>query len=218
MADHCFGAALLHYGPKTTEAIDLGVAIRDQGTTFGYDARLGFAPDDTLYFQTKNATKIHPDDTQSIRSLGDDHRESHLHDDSYGDPSVAVVNHWLGRMTFYHFHDTSPQSRLRTHARRENDRYPRSDRSILAAYLLRLKESEDPSDQMAWQRINRHCRHIAPANKQIDPVAVNGNVRLDWVDDRDESFWLSPVLRWNPACTSTDHLALPAPTKADQDR
>ncbi len=186
VADHGFGAALLHYGPKTTEAIDLGVAIRDEGRTFVYDARLGFAPDDTLYFQTENVTKIHADDTKSIHQLGDGHRESHLLDESYGDPSVAAMNHWLGRMTFYHFHDTSPQSRLRTHARRENDRYPRSDGSNLAADLLRLKESGDPSDQKAWQRINRHCRHIAPAIKQIDPVAVNGNVRLDWIDDRDE--------------------------------
>lgn len=69
-------------------------------------------------------------------------------------------------MTFYHFHDTSPQSKLRTHARREDDRYPRSDGSNLAAYLLRLKESDDSADQKAWQRINRHCRHIAPAIKQ----------------------------------------------------
>jgi predicted ATPase len=101
---------------------------------------------------------------------------------------VAAVNEWLGRMTFYHFHDTSPQSKLRTHARREDDRYPRSDGSNLAAYLLRLKESDVCADQKAWQRINRHCRHIAPAIKELDPVAVNGSVRLDWIDDRDERF------------------------------
>ena len=158
VADHGFGAALLHYGPKKTEVIALGVVVRDQETTFRYDACLAFAPDDTLYFQAENVTKIHPDGTRSILSLGGGHRESHLLDESYSDPTVAAVNHWLGRMTFYHFHDTSPQSRLRTHARREDDRYPRSDGSNLAAYLLRLKESENPSDQKAWQRINRHCQ------------------------------------------------------------
>ena len=31
VADHGFGSALLHYGAKTTEAIDLGVVIKDQG-------------------------------------------------------------------------------------------------------------------------------------------------------------------------------------------
>lgn len=188
VADHGFGAALLHYGPKATEAIDLGVVIRDQGTTYRYDARLAFAPDDTLYFQTENAATINPDGTWSISSLGGGHRESHLLDEAYRDSTVAAVNEWLGRMTFYHFHDTSTQSKLRTHARREDDRYPRSDGSNLAAYLLRLKESDNSADQKAWQRINRHCRHIAPAIKQLDPVAVNGSVRLDWIDDRDERF------------------------------
>jgi predicted ATPase len=188
VADHGFGAALLHYGAKATDAIDLAVVIRDQGTTYRYDARLAFAPDDTLYFQTENAARVNPDDTWSISSLGGGHRESHLLDEVYRDKTVAAVNEWLGRITFYHFHDTSPQSKLRTHARREDDRYPRSDGSNLAAYLLRLKESVDSADQKAWQRINRHCRHIAPAIKQLDPVAVNGSVRLDWIDDRDERF------------------------------
>lgn len=188
VADHGFGSALLHYGAKATEAIDLGVVIRDQGTTYRYDARLAFAPDDTLYFQTENAARGNPDDTWDISSLGGGHRESHLLDEVYRDSTVAAVNEWLGRMTFYHFHDTSPQSQLRTHARREDDRYPRSDGSNLAAYLLRLRESVDSADQKAWQRINRHCRHIAPAIKELDPVAVNGSVRLDWIDDRDERF------------------------------
>ena len=58
----------------------------------------------------------------------------------------------------------------------------------MAAYRLRLKDSDQDADRKAWQRINRHCRHIIPAIKQLDPVAVNGNVRLDWVDDRDERF------------------------------
>jgi predicted ATPase len=188
VADHGFGAALLHYGAKATEAIDLGVVITDQGTTYRYDARLAFAPDDTLYFQSENAARINPDGTRAISSLGGGHRESHLLDEEYRGSTVAAVNEWLGRMTFYHFHDTSPQSKLRTHARREDDRCPRSDGSNLAAYLLRLKESVDSADQKAWQRINRHCRHIAPAIKELDPVAVNGSVRLDWIDDRDERF------------------------------
>lgn len=54
-----------------------------------------------------------------------------------------------------------------------------SDGSNLAAYLLRLKESDQEADRKAWQPINRHDRPIAPAIKQLDPVAVIGSVRLD---------------------------------------
>ena len=188
VADQGFGAALLHYGPKTTEAIELAVVIRDQEVTYRYDACLAFAPDDSLYFQTENAVRLNSDDTWAISSLGGGHRESHLLNEAYRDQTVTAVNEWLGRMTFYHFHDTSTKSQLRTHARQEDDRYPRSDGSNLAAYLLRLMKSNDVADRKAWQRINRHCRHIAPAIKQLDPVAVNGSVRLDWIDDRDERF------------------------------
>ena len=189
VADHGFGAALLHYGPKTTEAIEIGVLISDQGSSYRYDARLAFASDDSLYFQTENAACLRPDDSWVISPLGGGHRESKLLEASPDDDqTVAAVNRWLGRMTFYHFHDTSAQSKLRTHARREDDRYPRSDGSNLAAYLLRLKESEQDADRKSWQRINRHCRHIAPAIKELDPVAVNGSVRLDWIDDRDQRF------------------------------
>jgi predicted ATPase len=193
VADHGFGAALLHYGPKTTEAIRLGVVIHDQGFTYHYKASLAFTPDDTLYFQEETAERTNPDGHGAFSVLGSGHRESRLMDsfdpaDTPDPQTVEAVNRWLGRMTFYHFHDTSAQSKLRTHARREDDRYPRSDGSNLAAYLLRLKESDLNADRKAWQRINRHCRHIAPAIKELDPVAVNGSVRLDWIDDRDERF------------------------------
>jgi len=188
VADHGFGAALLHYGPKTTDAIEIGVLISDQGSSYRYDARLAFAPDDSLYFQNENAACLHPDGSWVISTLGVGHRESKLLVASPEDQTVAAVNRWLARMTFYHFHDTSAQSKLRTHARREDDRYPRSDGSNLAAYLLRLKDSDQDADRKSWQRINRHCRHIAPAIKELDPVAVNGSVRLDWLDDRDQRF------------------------------
>jgi predicted ATPase len=193
VADHGFGAALLHYGPKTTEAIQLGVVIREQGFTYHYKASLAFTSDDTLYFREETAERSNPDGHGSFSVLSTGHRESRLMDsfdpaDSPDPQTIAAVNRWLARITFYHFHDTSAQSKLRTHARREDDRYPQSDGSNLAAYLLRLKDSDQEADRKAWQRINRHCRHIAPAIKQLDPVAVNGSVRLDWIDDRDQRF------------------------------
>lgn len=120
--------------------------------------------------------------------LGSGHPESRLREASPEDQSVGAVNRWLGQMTFYHFHDTSTKSRLYTHTRRDDDRYPRTNGSNLAAYLLRLKDSDQGADRNAWQRINRHCRPIARASKEFDPVAANGSVRLDWIDARDERF------------------------------
>jgi predicted ATPase len=188
VAEHGFGSALLHYGPKTTAAVELGVLIRDQGTGYRYDARLALAADDSFCFQTETVARLKSDGTWASTTLGGGQRESRLLDAGVEDDTARVVNAWLSRMTFYHFHDTSSHSNLRTHARREDDRYPRSDGSNLAAYLLRLKESDHVADRKAWQRINRHCRHLAPAIKAMDPVAINGSVRLDWIDDHDERF------------------------------
>lgn len=200
VADHGYAAALLHYGPKVTEAIRLAVVIKEQGFTYRYKASLAFAPDDSLYFLEEKLELTDAEGCSSSGTLGTGHRESRLmeasgsrsepfHSDELPEPqAVAAVNRWLARMTFYHFHDTSAQSKLRTHARREDDRYPRSDGSNLAAYLLHLKESDQEADRKSWQRINRHCRHIAPSIKELDPVAVNGSVRLDWIDDRDQRF------------------------------
>jgi len=193
VAGHGFGAALLHYGPKSTDAIELGVVVHDRGTSLRYDASLALAADDTLYFREESVQRAGLDGQLTFIDLGSGHRESRLTETfdpvDCPDPApLAAINDWLGRMTFYHFHDTSSQSKLRTHARREDDRYPRSDGSNLAAYLLRLKDSDQEADRKAWRRINRHCRHIAPAIKELDPVAVHGSVRLDWIDDRDERF------------------------------
>lgn len=188
VAERGFGSSLLYYGPKTTEAIEVSVKIRDQAAFYRYDVRLGFSADDTLYFQSEMAARLNSDGSWRSTNLGTGHKESGLQDQSNDNPIVRIINIWLGRITYYHFHDTSPESKLRTRARQEDDRYPRSDGSNLAAYILRLKESQTPADQKAWQRINRHCRHVAPAIKELDPVAIAGTVRLDWIDDRDERF------------------------------
>jgi predicted ATPase len=183
-----FASALLHYGPKVTESIEVGVVFTGQSSTYSYNARLGISSGDTLYFETEDASKRNPDQSWTTTTIGGNYRESQLQAKANTDPIARVVNNWISRMTFYHFHDTSENSKLRTTSRREEDRYPRSDGSNLAAYLLRLKEGTTPDEQKAWQRINRHCRHIAPAVKELDPVAINNSVRLDWIDDQDERF------------------------------
>jgi predicted ATPase len=105
------------------------------------------------------------------------------------DAIVRTTCSLLQGINFYHFHDTSPTSELRTHARREDDRYLQSSGSNLAAFLLRLKTSTRPEEQAAFHQIEGMLRQIAPFLRTLEPTEIDaGAVRLDWIDDRNERF------------------------------
>ena len=91
-------------------------------------------------------------------------------------------------MNFFHFHDTTTHSALRTFSKREHDQTLRSDGMNLAAYLLALKEGEDRDCTVAWHRINKLVTRVAPCVMKLMPTLVNENtVRLDWIDDQGET-------------------------------
>ncbi|KIG14477.1 hypothetical protein DB30_06820 [Enhygromyxa salina] len=184
-------SALLHYGPKRTQAISVELEFTQSGRRNRYFARLGFAAGDRLmYLDESVGEQPDPDAPMRMTSLGTGHWESLLRD-TKADTTAQTVNYWISQLSFFHFHDTSMTSALRTHARGEDDRFLRSDGSNLAAYLGRLEQSSDEADQKAWHRINRFVHRIAPSVKTLCPTPVhNGgtSVRLDWIDDQDERF------------------------------
>ncbi len=187
-------AALLHYGPKHTETLELELEFRQGAQRNLYRARLGFAAGDTLIFLDEAVGYDNGRDRRQNfrqRSLGAGHRESLLSEHKDDNPTNKTVNYWLSQLSFFHFHDTSATSALRTHARASDDRYLRSDGSNLAAYLLRLARGGTEEDRTAWLRIGRLVQRVNPAIKALDPTPVGDGgdaVRLDWIDDRDERF------------------------------
>lgn len=184
-------AALLHYGPKHTQTINLSLEFAQAGHRNVYDdVRLGFAAGDKLMYLDESVG-YQPAAGSELRttSLGAGHWESELAHATTTDKTAKTVNFWLSQLSFFHFHDTSMSSALRTHSRAADDRFLRSDGSNLAAYLHRLAQSEDEAEAKAWRRINQLVRRIAPAVKELCPTRVNDSaVRLDWIDDRDARF------------------------------
>jgi predicted ATPase len=182
-------ASLLHYGPKRTQAITVELEFTQAEGRNWYFARLGFAAGDRLIY-LEEAVGYQRDSGSSVHrtSLGAGHWESLLRE-AASNKTAKTVNYWLSQLTFFHFHDTSMTSALRTHARAEDDRFLRSDGSNLAAYLARLEQSEVEADQKAWRRIGEFVQRIAPSVKALCPTPTNGgSVRLDWIDDQDERF------------------------------
>ncbi|MDX9723307.1 MAG: AAA family ATPase [Myxococcota bacterium] len=183
-------AALLHYGPKHSQTLALRLDFVQGERCNVYEAQLGFAAGDRLlYLDESVGYQPTPDAELRTTSLGAGHWESGLRSARASDATARAVHDWLSQLTFFHFHDTSMSSALRTHARAEDDPFLRSDGSNLAAYLRRLEQSEDEAEGKAWRRINHFVSRIAPAVKVLAPTLVNGNaVRLDWIDDHDERF------------------------------
>lgn len=184
-------ASLLHYGPKKTQAMTLDLQISRDEQRNHYRARLGFAAGDRLMFLDEQVGfQATPEAPVRTDSLGAGHWESQLRSAKATNITAKTVNYWLSQVTFFHFHDTSMTSQLRTQSRAEDDQFLRSDGSNLAAYLGGLERSEAISDQKAWRRINRLVRRIAPAIKTLAPTLNAGgtSVRLDWIDDQDERF------------------------------
>ncbi len=187
-------AGLCHYGPKVTPVVSLELEFREDDRQNGYLARLGHAAGDRFVFlEEAGGYQRGQSNGPYWTSLGAGHFESELDASAPGDPTARSVRFWLSQMTFFHFHDTTMRSALRTHARASDDRYLRSDGSNLAALLWRLANSDTAPDQAAWLRINDLIRRIAPPVKALDPTTIDttsgrNHVRLDWIDDRDERF------------------------------
>lgn len=183
-------SALLHYGAKRTPVLSVGLEFRQDEHQNSYEAQLGFAAGDKLLY-LKESVGYRPTPDAPIRTtpIGAGHWESELRAAKANDPTARTVDSWLAQLKFFHFHDTSMTSALRTHARIEDDQFLRSDGSNLATYLRRLEQSEADAEQKAWRRINHFVHRIAPAVKELTPTPVNGTaVRLDWIDDQDQRF------------------------------
>ena len=179
---------LLHYGPRTTPEMVVEVEFQGEHEAHQYQARLVPAAGESLLFQEERIghRKSSNDDWNWVSSGG--YRET-LVAKGLDSAEAFTICDLLQGLNFYHFHDTSLTSELRTHARRQDDRYLQSSGSNLAAFLLRLKISTRPEEQAAFRRIEGMLRQVAPFLRTLEPTEIDaGAVRLDWIDDRNERF------------------------------
>jgi len=186
-------AALLFRGPRITSEIELQVSFVHEQPDRGYKensyrARLGRTANDAfLFLEERAGYRTDPGHDFDWVDLGAGHLESKVADEDH--PTVKAVRACLRRINFFHFHDTSVDSALRTPSRMEDSKYLRSDGSNLAAYAWALAESTSDEDRAAWRRIMGLVRQVAPFVKALTPATGgNGMVQLDWVDSQDDFY------------------------------
>jgi predicted ATPase len=181
---------LMHYGPKQTAAIDLSLEFSTDEGEYAYEAHLGYGADESLVFLSERAG-LRRNGEQPWRwiDLGAGHRESALKEVSTREVIARQVRSLLRQVNFYHFHDTPRQSPLRTRPYADmSGNHLRSNGSNLPVFLLNLLESADAPGQAAWHRIEGTLRRIAPFISRLLPVADRRSIRLEWVDEKGQTF------------------------------
>jgi predicted ATPase len=183
---------LLHYGPRNTAALELELEFRgDNGDdAYAYEVVLAYTEDNNLFFLKERAGYRPLGETiWNWCDLGAGHRESRLREKSPDEVIARIVGSQLRGINFYHFHDTSRRSVLRTPSFADTSAdYLRSDGSNLPVFLHALMIAQDPAGRAAWRRIEGALRQIAPFIKMLKPTEDRSGVKLGWVDDLGETF------------------------------
>lgn len=109
--------------------------------------------------------------------FGDGHFESKLADQ--WNPTARTLKNYLERLKVFHFNDTSISARIRGSASKTDETYLRSDGGNIAAFLYRMRETEN--EVPYYERIVRHIRRILPQffDFALEPDAA-GNLSLNW--------------------------------------
>lgn len=189
-------STILHYGAATTREIQFELEFTVDSGKNMYATRLGYAAGDTFVFLDEAVSFHAPGRPKPLSvSLGAGHAESELEVRAKDQNATTerVVNGLLARISFFHFHDTSPTSPLRQNSRQSDDRYLRSDGSNLAAFLYRLRKSDSDDVRHSWNLIEGLVRRVAPFIKALEPDLVDPDnprsaVRLYWVDEQRHRF------------------------------
>src|ERR1035441_2354059 len=182
--------ALLHFGAKRTRRLAVKLAFADRAN--GYECTLvptldgGFVfQDETIWFHDKSRYKRpYPE------SLGSGHKETGLYNQQ-GQPATRIgghVIHDLSSWRIYHFHDTSPEAKVKQFCDLHDNSVLRGDASNLAAFLFRLRERSPDH----YRNIADGVRMVAPFFDDfvLKPSELNKEkIRLEWKEKGTDTYF-----------------------------
>ncbi len=164
--------ALLHFGRKVTEKIDVRLYFGNNG----YWCTLEPTADNRMMF----AEEAFWWDMVGPRRIGGGHFETNAHKGTH----TGIDQHVLPAMKqwrVYHFHDTGENSPIKQPGGINDNTYLRPDAKNLAAYLYLLKQKYPDH----FQRIVKTVRLVAPflGGFHLRPSPHNENIiELEWVE------------------------------------
>lgn len=185
--------ALLHFGQKNTEQIELHLKFGSNG----YDCNLVPAPGDTLIFGGESVWFHDPAYPRPYQvGLGNGQRETRLQEQSRNTRRVTIADHVLKAIRswrVYHFHDTSVGAKVKQKGDLNDNAILRADASNLAAFLYLLRETQEPY----YRKIVATIRMVAPFfddfNLRPDPLNPE-KIQLEWRENGSDAYFNAHVL------------------------
>ena len=180
--------ALLHFGAKTTQRIQLLVSFQDE--TNQYSLNLAPSADDGLYPSSERVSfwdKQYPRPLSELIENKENNQEAGI-SDSNVKRIADWVRHRLGRWRLYHVHDTSASSPLRRTAKLHDNAFLRTDGSNLPSFLYLLSKKH-PTE---YSLIRRTIQRVTPFFDDflLTPDPLNDEtIRLAWVHKNSDQYF-----------------------------
>lgn len=183
-----FANTFFHFGAKTTSTIEIEffVAIN------GYHARFEHGADDSLVFTEEYCTiKSSPTPYPIEGKKGESGLLPGSNAASYGVQQHTFA--FLKQCLVYHFHDTSPTAGFKQATELSANDYLYSDAKNIAAFLYRLKNSDNKALIKSYRNIVDAIKTVAPYfhDFYLQPIGVEGSpkILLKWIHrDHEEPF------------------------------
>ncbi len=172
---------LLHFGRKSTPSMRIDLTFSN--AVNGYHCQLTGTDEDSLIFGEESTwfRDKEKDGRPYSSDLGGGHKETRLVDanripgQEVANPIVAAMQSWR----IYHFHDTSPEAKMKQACDVHDNRILKGDASNLAAMLYLLRQ-QSPAH---YRNIVDAVRMVAPFVEDLvlEPLALNQQmIRLEW--------------------------------------
>ncbi len=167
---------LLYYGAKVTPELRIELRFGKNG----YDAVLRATDDDALIFATEELYFAGIRYSPRSQSLGSGHRETKAvatyKADPMGIPSYVVLP--MQSWQVYHFHDTSPNARVKARQPLTDYRRLQGDAGNIAPFLYHLQKQ----NYQAYERIRDAVRQMFPqfGDFALDPAPSEETLQLLW--------------------------------------
>jgi predicted ATPase len=155
------GNALLYLGAKNTRHISSALRVATVAGVGTLYQRLTFKPPDSLSCGPTHAPSFTSGDQSHILNV--DGLCTIVKHSGEGHPGLLILETLKSRVGTYHFHDTSPESPIRTSAYVEDNQFLHSEGGNLAAFLYGIWKT----DMRRYQRIVRTVQQVTPALQEF---------------------------------------------------
>ena len=169
----------LYFGPGVTPQLEAKMVFEVENGTDTYNMRLFHAAGDSMIF-AEESLAFHQEGYPSpkIVQLGVGHLETKIGElAERGEPTAKTLRVLLNRCRVYHFHDTSPTSKVRQYGYMGDNRWLKPDAGNLAAILYALKATSEAD----YSRIVTTIGQVAPFfdDFHLEPAETR-DINLNW--------------------------------------